>query len=41
MCWLRIAAVLLFLPATLFAAADPVFSDTGPDAAAYGGPKQR
>ena len=34
--WLRIAAVLLCLPTPLFAAADPVFSDTGPDAAAYG-----
>jgi CubicO group peptidase (beta-lactamase class C family) len=31
-----IAALLLSLPAPLFAAADPVFSDTGPDAAAYG-----
>jgi CubicO group peptidase (beta-lactamase class C family) len=31
-----IAALLLTLPAPLFAAADPVQSNTGPDAAAYG-----
>jgi hypothetical protein len=31
-----IAALLLSLPTPLAAAADPVFSDTGPDAAAYG-----
>jgi hypothetical protein len=29
-----IAALLLTLPAPLFAAADPVLSNTGPDAAA-------
>jgi len=33
---LQIAALLLSLPTPLLAAADPVFSDTGPDAAAYG-----
>src|SRR5271157_2423968 len=31
-----IAALLLSLPTPLAAAAEPVFSDTGPDAAAYG-----
>jgi len=34
--WLRIGAALLSLPSPLLAAADPVFSDAGPDAAAYG-----
>jgi hypothetical protein len=33
---LRIEALLLCLPISLFAQADPVFPDTGPDAAAYG-----
>ncbi len=33
---LPLAALLLTLPTPLFAAADPVFSDTGPDAAGYG-----
>ena len=33
---LRIAAVLLSLPSAVLAAADPVFSDGGPDAAGYG-----
>jgi CubicO group peptidase (beta-lactamase class C family) len=34
--WLRIASMLLALPTPVLAGADPVFSNTGPDAAAYG-----